>query len=160
MAQALGSGLGNAPDYYCRDRAAFNETAGKVRLFVPVGMSMNGTILDEGRPVPCREAEIVEVKTVRLDDALPAKVDFIKIDAEGAEREIWRGMRRVIANNPDLQIFMEFNAARSYNPREFLGQIEKDGFAPAYIDRNGSRKLADPTEILEQQDDVMLYLKR
>ena len=86
---------------------------------------MNGAILDEGRPVPSRDGEIVEVTTVRLDDALPAKVDFIKIDAEGAEREIWRGMSRVVAGNPDLRIFMEFNAARRYGPREFLGQIEK-----------------------------------
>ena len=142
------------------DRAAYKETARKVRLFVPAGMSMNGVILDEGQPFPCRDGDIVEVKTVRLDDVLPAKVDFIKIDAEGAEREIWRGMHRVIDGNPDLQIFLEFNAARSYDPREFLARIEKDGFKLAYIDRNGSKRSADAAEILMHNDDVTLYLTR
>jgi FkbM family methyltransferase len=141
-------------------RAAFSETATKLRLFVPVGLTMNGTILEEGRPIPRREGEIIDVTTVRLDDALPAKVDFIKIDAEGAEREIWRGMSRVVAGNPDLRIFMEFNAARRYDPQEFLAQIEKDGFKLAYVGRDGLKKTIDAAQIIARQEELMLYLTR
>lgn len=141
-------------------RAAFSESARKMRLFVPAGFPMNGSILDEGYPLPGQEGELVEVTTVRLDDALPEKVDFIKIDAEGAEREIWRGMGRLVAANRDMRVFMEFNAARRYDPREFLAQIRNDGFRLGYVAREGLKKSADAAEILAQQGDVMLYLTR
>jgi FkbM family methyltransferase len=36
------------------------------------------------------------------------RVNLVKIDAEGYELEVWRGMQRVIGENPDLVVIVEF----------------------------------------------------
>lgn len=52
----------------------------------------------------------VDVEVVPLDDFFHPgeRVDFVKIDVEGAEIEVLTGMRRVIADNPELAIVAEF----------------------------------------------------
>jgi FkbM family methyltransferase len=82
----------------------------------------------------------VEVATARLDDAFAekARVDVVKIDAEGAELDILRGMRRIIAENPQIRIVLEFgpsNILRTGNrPEELLQQIRDLGFSMRGID--------------------------
>ncbi len=51
-----------------------------------------------------------EVDTVKLDDVLRdvGTIDVMKIDAEGAEPWILKGMHEILANNPNITIFMEF----------------------------------------------------
>jgi FkbM family methyltransferase len=53
---------------------------------------------------------IIEVETVALDRVIPKdrRVDVVKIDAEGAEPAVIRGMQRILEDNPDVLIFMEF----------------------------------------------------
>ncbi len=54
--------------------------------------------------------EALTVETVTLDVALAdePKIDVIKIDAEGSEPFILRGMTQILARNPGLRIFVEF----------------------------------------------------
>ena len=54
--------------------------------------------------------EPVMVETVCLDDALQSidRIDILKIDAEGAEPFILRGMKRILRDNPQLTILLEF----------------------------------------------------
>ncbi|HUO25901.1 MAG TPA: FkbM family methyltransferase [Candidatus Aquilonibacter sp.] len=54
-------------------------------------------------------SDCIEIEAVPLDDMLPAKVDFVKIDTEGSEPYILRGMRRVLRENPQIKIVMEIN---------------------------------------------------
>src|SRR5271165_258534 len=53
------------------------------------------------------------VNTTNLDAALAgeARIDVVKIDAEGSEPTILRGMRRIIQANPQIRIIMEFAPA-------------------------------------------------
>ena len=85
---------------------------------------------------------MIDVPTVRLDDVLPERVDFIKIDAEGGEREIWRGMAKTIENNPQLQVFLEFNPQRTsnYDPHELLKTIRDDGFELGVVSYDASSR--------------------
>ena len=78
-------------------------------------------------------SRMVPVQVVTLDEAIgQRRVDFIKIDVQGWEGEVFRGMEGVLANNPDLQIYFEFwprgltNAGSS--PAELLGRLRDRGF--------------------------------
>jgi FkbM family methyltransferase len=65
--------------------------------------------------------EAFVVKGVRVDDFMPrldGRVDFIKIDVEGAEPLVFQGARRTIEANPKLKIVMEWSP----------GQINAAGF--------------------------------
>jgi FkbM family methyltransferase len=56
------------------------------------------------------QRDTVRVQVISLDSHFPVgqRVDFAKIDAEGAEPAIFRGMQRVLRENPQLRIAMEF----------------------------------------------------
>ena len=74
------------------------------------------------------------VITSTLDACLPggARVDFIKMDVEGAEPRVWRGMRRVIRDNPELEIVLEWSASHfqrsGESTRAFVSAIREAGF--------------------------------
>ena len=55
----------------------------------------------------------IRVQTVALDDFFQARgwprIDLIKLDVEGAEHSVLRGMREVSRRNPQLQVIMELD---------------------------------------------------
>ena len=118
--------------------AAFSASGGTIDFFLPDHSPMNATIMSDPG------AERLSVPTVRLDDVLPPKVDFIKMDVEGAEWEAWRGLQETIARNPDIRIFMEFNDAR-YDGKgdKFLGEVVASGISLGYVDFDGQTKPCD-----------------
>ena len=77
----------------------------------------------------------LQVQAVSLDEFLPAgsQIDFIKIDAEGAEPYILKGAARLLSENRHVQIMMEFAPSIitvSYGSIEhFLDQIAALGFS-------------------------------
>jgi FkbM family methyltransferase len=60
------------------------------------------------RLVPLGEAD-TRVRCVRLDDELPARVDVIKIDAQGYDHEIVDGLQGTLAANPHLVLLAELS---------------------------------------------------
>jgi FkbM family methyltransferase len=92
------------------------------------------------------QVEYVEVDGVSLDEFFgktSPKVDLIKIDAEGSEAMIFKGMKHLLAANPQIEIIFEF-LPRSIqvggdDPESFLKSIEEQGFNLYEI--SGSRKL-------------------
>jgi hypothetical protein len=129
-----------------------------VRFFIPDERPMNARVVDEAPYA----GTMIDVPTVRLDDVLPEKVDFIKIDAEGGEREIWRGMSKTIENNPQLQIFLEFNPRRTanYDPHEFLKTMEDDGFELGVVGYDASYRAVDADKLVANGTEQILYLRQ
>ena len=78
--------------------------------------------------------DAIEVEGVRLDSALPAetRVDAVKIDVEGAELDVLRGMSRVIAENPGILIVAEYGPSHLLRtgvaPRDWLSAFTDQGF--------------------------------
>lgn len=100
---------------------ALAAAAGRAWLHAPDDEPKNARLVAEkGLP----GGRTIEVSTLPLDDlALPyAKVDLVKIDAEGGELAIVPGMRGLIARDHPI-IILEFKASRYPSPGEFLGEL-------------------------------------
>ena len=73
---------------------------------------------------------------LRRLDSYPEALDaeFIKIDVEGFEQQVWRGMTGILARGLPLTIFMEFTVSRYPDPRGFLREILDEGFSLEIVD--------------------------
>jgi FkbM family methyltransferase len=138
--------------------AAATDRTGPCALHLPASEflnTLNGSIVISsagGRTVAGRA----------LDEALAGQpVDFVKIDAEGAESLIWDGMREVRRANPDITILLEFNAGRYADPAEFVARISSDGFGLKHVDYDGSIRPVSAGELTAPgRGDWMLWLTR
>jgi FkbM family methyltransferase len=89
-------------------------------------------------------AEVVRVKTVMLDSLFQSgsRVDLIQIDAEGAEPLIYEGMKRIISENHELDLILEWSASHfersGHLPYEFMQRLRADGFQPFMIGDDGT----------------------
>ncbi len=69
-------------------------------------------------------------------DTIPCALDveFIKMDVEGFEPEVWKGMTaRLARRDLPLTIFMEFTVGRLPDPAGFLDDILSHGFSLAIV---------------------------
>lgn len=95
--------------------------------------------------------DIIKIDVIKLDDHVPLdkKIDFIKIDVEGEELNVLKGMKRIILNNPQIMILIEFapeNLIRAgSNPIELLKLINEYNLKILQIDEN----TGTTTEVIE-----------
>jgi FkbM family methyltransferase len=82
-------------------------------------------------------AQTFTVRTTPVDDFLAAQgvaqVNLVKMDIEGAEISALRGMKRTIANSPNLILVMEYNPqalkAFGHDPIAALNEVQSFGFS-------------------------------
>jgi FkbM family methyltransferase len=101
-----------------RRTVALNEVADWIEVRECAAGEANGTVLfglsrqttHNSLQMPDDTVEQIEVPIRRLDDLIGSgrQVDVVKIDVEGAELQVWRGMQRIVAENPQLAIVLEF----------------------------------------------------
>ena len=68
-------------------------------------------------------------KVMPVDLILPRKVDFIKIDVDGAEPEVLKGLEETIKNNPQLKLIIEYYPKyiemMGLNPKDVISFLDK-----------------------------------
>jgi FkbM family methyltransferase len=140
------------------DKAIANTEGQGVTLHIPKLRKGDSTILAP----PAAETAAITVQTATLDALLPkdSPVDFVKIDAEGAEELIWEGMLQTIQCSDKITIAMEFSAARYADAGRFLHAIVKEGFKLRHIDYDSQIRDISAEEVLRSQDWRMLFLQR
>src|SRR5579884_795383 len=84
----------------------------------------------------------VEVDMIALDEFLPADlaVDLVKIDVEGYEPFVLRGMRQTIRRSPNIRIFLEFVdgfLAHTVPADEFVAEVAALGLCWCEIRAGG-----------------------
>jgi FkbM family methyltransferase len=115
----------------CRANAAANVECQQLALGARAGAgTLHRSLIHGGdnRIAPGLNDKItksVEIRIATLDEAVGARrVDFIKMDVQGWESEVFQGMDQVLRNNENLQIYFEFwpQALRNAgaNPRDVL----------------------------------------
>jgi len=114
------NGYGGMTSLVC---AAASARAGEsAELFVPLGEPKNATIAFAGNN---RASELTaSVPTVSIDSlAKPlGRVDFVKIDVEGAEPQVLEGMAATIERFKPT-ILLEFNVSRYQDPAAILDKL-------------------------------------
>jgi FkbM family methyltransferase len=95
---------------------------------LPSGGTMSDVTLSGGKQ------HAVEVEMTTIDDFLPLDlaVDLVKIDVEGHEPMVLRGMEQTIARSPNIRIVTEFAdslLAHTVDPADFADYIRGLGFA-------------------------------
>jgi hypothetical protein len=85
-------------------------------------------------------------------DALAAdqrRIDFLKIDAEGAEEAVIAGALATLRRDRPLLV-LEFNAARARDPAALLAMLGAIYGAPRYLDLHGNMRDTTPERLLRE----------
>jgi FkbM family methyltransferase len=108
----------------------------------------------------------IDVEACSLDSFFPegTRVDLIKADVEGAEPLVFKGMQRVIQENPQIKIIMEMSPSHfersGISLKEFFSLLLEQGFAVQAIDENnGSLHITDLEEIAQVETANVLIRK-
>ena len=136
---------------------ALGAAPGMASLAVPKNEPKNAHI------VAGRLRGAVQVPVKRADEIPGAlDADFIKIDAEGAEEMIWRGLSGVLQQNRPLTILLEFTSGRYADAGAFLDEILSSGFSLAEVDLAKGIEPRTREQVLTSSpvDDQMLLLSR
>ena len=112
--------------------SAVGDKVGSLTLFQ--------TALDNGRHSTYHhglpESGSVEVAVSTLDAFLDARdwpdIDLVKVDVEGAEMDVLRGMAGLLEKSPGLNLIMEFNPAllqsAGVTPSDMIQEVQSRGF--------------------------------
>jgi FkbM family methyltransferase len=139
--------------------AVTSDAAGRQRLVVPGRHIGGGSLRREPEPTD----RAVEVETASLDELVAdwPQVDVVKIDAEGSELDIWRGMTETLARNRDITVVMEYVGSHYRDPVVFVDLIQEDRFRLRYLEDDGSVHDIDRDELLSTPGRLrMLFLRR
>src|SRR5437762_290165 len=122
---------------------------------LPSGGTMSDVLLSGGKQ------HAVEVDMTTIDDFLPSDlaVDLVKIDVEGHEPMVLRGMEKTIARSPNIRIVTEFAdslLAHTLNSADFADYIRALGFAICRVLPNFKIRLVPPGEALSGFNDCLL----
>jgi FkbM family methyltransferase len=153
---------------------ALSDKKGELTLFLNNLNLGAHSIIDSDDPK--RKGGSVDVKTITLDgffeyDIKSSRVDFIKMDAEGAEGLVISGAQRILREN-DLKILMEFwpSGLRKLgtDPLKMLNDLEGFGYKIKLLDdENCKMKEMENKDIIEYCDvalkgihEVNLFLEK
>ena len=137
---------------------AFGAEAGQTTLAVPRVDPKNASMFLNTVDVDPEHFDLIQATVTPIDDLDLPRVDFVKIDVEGAEPLVWKGMQQTIARSPDIQIVMEVNAQRMADDG-LLDEIAAL-FPLRAIDHYGKAVPTTIEKIKADPHDVMLYLTR
>ena len=112
------------------NKAVSNHSGQTVAMTYMPARPLNNRI-DESAAAGTGGNQAFAVPTITVDDLVAEykleRVDFIKVDVEGAEDLAWAGMSNTIKSNPGITIFMELNPARmrtlGKDPKPFFTSI-------------------------------------
>ena len=85
----------------------------------------------------------IEVDVVRLDDVVEGPVDLVKVDVQGYEAHVLRGMGALIERSPQLTMLFEFTPVSlkeaGSDPKQVLDDLRGHGFRLFEISEEAKR---------------------
>lgn len=138
---------------------ALSDETGEGILRFPPNQPKNGSLVAHLSPTS-------DTMRVALDrfDAIPqlADADYVKIDVEGAEEALWRGMAGLLSSGRPLTIVLEFSADRNVDAVKFLDDVLSGGFSLSVIHATDGIIPTTRAQVLDQPKrlDQLLVLRR
>lgn len=126
------------------ERAALADAAGELAIYPSPRLAVDHRTY----PVPDRPAT-ERVPAVTLDERVPpgTRVRFVKVDVQGFELQVLRGMPRVLSESPDacllLECFPHGLAAAGGSVAEYEEMLRAQGFLVYLVD--GARIVEQPS---------------
>lgn len=129
-------------------------------LFVPQGEPKNGTLVATDIAPQLTGGLSMDVAIHRLDELWPAdrQLDFLKIDAEGAEEDVIEGMWPLIERwRPEM--VLEFNPHRCRAPAGLLQRLSAAYGSPRVVSSEGEAAAITTEQVLtlDSRDDRLLF---
>ncbi len=111
-----------------------SDAAGEASFNFKEGDFGGGSMFIPEQRLETEEFATIDIKIDSLDQMLSHvdSIDFIKIDAEGSEVNVIRGMKELIRRSPEIKILMEFypNFIKKHvSLSEFTDELESMGFS-------------------------------
>lgn len=121
-------------------------------LYVPEREPKNAQIVASPEGLDAGAGTLHRVAQSSVDGLVADRhrVDFIKIDAEGAEEAVVAGMLATLRRDRPLLV-LEFNAARAREPERLLGTLCDIYGPPRYLDLRGNMLKATPAKLLRER---------
>ncbi len=133
------------------EQRAVSENAGKAMLHIG-GRSAHHSLLRN----KYSSDRSVEVASVRLDDCIKGKVNFIKIDVEGAEYFAFNGMKSIFRRNKGLMMITEmvplFLDHLHITPAQFVRLLTDYGLRLYLIDEEKKKLMPFTLSMLRSYD--------
>lgn len=141
------------------DQVAIADEAGSMKMIVPKGHGMNASLAYS--PVSPNGFDEIEVEVRTLND-YGEGFDFIKVDVEGAEDDLFKGAWDFIERNPDCVWLVEWRYDRMDHESAYaVAENIFEEFNVTYVDFNGDElKLTGAIQLWSQTEDWMLVLRR
>lgn len=118
-------------------QAACGQENGKISIY-DFGDSISAGSRISSPPEIDIPYTIEEVSMIKLDDFIDGKVDVVKIDVEGYELNVLKGMQKIIASNPNIKILLEVNKdlliKATTSPQEIFSYLKSFGLSPWEFD--------------------------
>jgi FkbM family methyltransferase len=123
---------------------AVSNKMGKAALFLNREAGAHGMLPDRENIIG-----VTTVETVNLDEYFKGReypLDIIKIDVEGAELAVLKGMPNIIRKNDNLKIFTELfwpeGLQKSrFSPRQYWDKLVESGFKFIYLINDAEQRL-------------------
>lgn len=95
---------------------ALSDTNGKASFRHVVTRPAYSGLREREYPSKNEETQLIEVRTARLDGLVPSggRIDFIKVDVEGAELQVFRGAVQTISRDKPYIVFEHGLGAADY----------------------------------------------
>jgi len=109
---------------YLEENIRFNGFQDRVKVYNLAASDINGTIMIN----PSHKSE---VQGVILDEILSdvPKIDFIKIDVDGTENQVLKGLSKTFEKNKDMKMLIEYYPKylemAGNSPKEFMDLVGK-----------------------------------
>lgn len=161
LAKLIGkSANANLADVRVDENAIGNQSGANFKMHVPRGHGMNASIAYT--PISPEGFDIIDVDLYSLDEYCEGRqyYDFIKVDVEGAEDQVFYGAQEFIEENPDCVWLIEFRWDRLAEPEEFA-KLLFEKMEVSYVDYQGNENsLVAPEQLASQKnEDWMLVLR-